>query len=128
VHQGQVFQAGTSTNNGVQTGTVTAIDVTTGKSIAQQPTPFPMYSGVMATPDLVWAGSVDGTFAAYDAKTLEVKWSMNVGTAFEGSPIAFSAGGKEYIAIAGGGPGLATFGHPELEKKSTANILWVFGL
>ena len=128
VHQGQVFQAGTAANNGIQTGTVTAIDVATGKSLAQQPTPFPMYSGVMATPDLVWAGSVDGTFAAYDAKTLEVKWSMNVGTAFEGSPIAFNAGGKEYIAIVGGGPGLATFGHPELEKKSTANIVWVFGL
>ena len=87
-----------------------------------------MYSGVMATPDLLWAGSLDGTFAAYDAKTLEVKWSMNVGTGFQGSPIAFNAGGKEYIAIVGGGPGLATFGHPELESKSTANIVWVFGL
>jgi alcohol dehydrogenase (cytochrome c) len=128
VHPGQIFQAGTSTNNGVQTGTVTAIDVATGKSIAQQPTPFPMYSGVMTTPDLVWAGSLDGTFAAYDAKTLQVKWSMNVGTGFQGSPIAFNAGGKEYIAIVGGGPGLATFGHPELASKSTANVVWVFGL
>ena len=77
-----------------------------------------MYSGVMATPDLVWAGSLDGTFAAYDAKTLEVKWSMNVGTSFQGSPIAFTAGGKEYIAIVGGGIGIAAFGHPELENKS----------
>ena len=128
VHPGQIFQAGTSTNNGVQTGTVTAIDVATGKSLAQQPTPFPMYSGVMTTPDLVWAGSLDGTFAAYDAKTLQVKWSMNVGTAFQGSPIAFNAGGKEYIAVVGGGPGLATFGHPELTSKSTANVVWVFGL
>ena len=128
VHPGQIFQGGTGVNNGVQTGTVTAIDVATGKQIAQQPTPFPMYSGVMATPDLLWAGSLDGTFAAYDAKTLQVKWSMNVGTGFQGSPIAFNAGGKEYIAIVGGGPGLATFNHPELEKKSTANIVWVFGL
>ena len=42
--------------------------------------------------------------------------------------IAFNAGGKEYIAIVGGGPGLATFNHPELEKKSYANMVWVFGL
>ncbi|MEQ1899169.1 MAG: PQQ-binding-like beta-propeller repeat protein [Devosia sp.] len=125
---GQIFIGGSGTNSGVQTGTVSAIDVTTGKMVAQVPTPFPMYSGVMATPDLVWAGSMDGTFAAYDAKTLETKWSINVGTAFQGSPIAFTVGGKEYVAIVGGGHGLATFGHPELETKQTANMVWIFSL
>lgn len=128
VTAGQIFQAGTAKNNGAQTGTVSAVDVATGKMSAQQPTPYPMYSGVLATPDLIWSGSLDGTFAAYDAKTLEVKWSMNVGTGFQGSPIAFTAGGKEFIAIVGGGPGLATFDYPELSAKSTANIMWVFGL
>lgn len=125
---GQIFIGGAGTNSGVQTGTVNAIDVTTGKQVAQKATPFPMYSGVLATSDLVWAGSLDGTFAAYDAKTLDVKWSMNVGTSFQGSPIAFNAGGKEYIAIVGGGIGIAAFGHPELEGISAANVLWVFGL
>jgi alcohol dehydrogenase (cytochrome c) len=128
VKPGQIFEGGVGTNNGEQTGSVNAIDVATGKQIAKQPTPFPMYSGVMATPDLLWAGSLDGTFAAYDAKTLQVKWSINVGTGFQGSPIAFNAGGKEYIAIVGGGPGLATFGNAGLAAKSTANIVWVFGL
>ena len=128
VHPGQIFQGGTATNNGAQTGSINAIDVATGKQVAKQPTPLPMYSGVLATPDLVWAGSLDGTFAAYDAKTLAVKWSMNVGTGFQGSPIAFTAGGKEYIAIVGGGPGLATFNNPDLKQKPTANVLWVFGL
>ena len=127
VTPGQIFVGGSGTNSGVQTGTINAIDVATGKQIVQKPTPFPMYSGVMATPDLLWAGSLDGTFAAYDAKTLDVKWSMNVGTAFQGSPIAFNAGGKEYIAIVGGGIGIAGFGHPEL-KQPAANIMWVFGL
>ena len=127
VTPGQIFIGGSGTNSGVQTGTINAVDVATGKQIVQKPTPFPMYSGVMATPDLLWAGSLDGTFAAYDAKTLDVKWSMNVGTAFQGSPIAFNAGGKEYIAIVGGGIGIAGFGHPEL-KQPAANIMWVFGL
>ena len=127
VTPGQIFVGGSGTNSGVQTGTINAVDVATGKQIVQKPTPFPMYSGVMATPDLLWAGSLDGTFAAYDAKTLDVKWSMNVGTAFQGSPIAFNAGGKEYIAIVGGGIGIAGFGHPEL-KQPAANIMWVFGL
>ena len=127
VHAGQLFQGGTSPANGAQLGSVTAVDVATGKMVAQQATPFPMYSGVMATPDLVWAGSTDGTFAAYDAKTLEVKWSMNVGTGIQGAPIAFTAGGKEYIAVLGGGPG-QNFGHPELENRPGANMVWIFGL
>jgi alcohol dehydrogenase (cytochrome c) len=128
VTAGAIFMGGTAKNNGAQTGTVSAVDAATGKMVAQQPTPYPMYSGVLATPDLIWSGSLDGTFAAYDAKTLEVKWSMNLGTGFEGSPIAFTAGGKEFIAIVGGGPGLATFDYPELSAKSTANIVWVLGL
>lgn len=128
VTPGQIFIGGAGTNSGVQTGTINAVDVASGKEVVQKPTPFPMYSGTMATSDLLWSGSLDGTFAAYDAKTLDVKWSMNVGTAFQGSPIAFTAGGKEYIAIMGGGIGLAAFGHPELQNKATANILWVFGL
>ncbi len=128
VTPGLIFTGGAGVANGVQTGSVNAIDVATGKQAAAHPTPFPMYSGVMATPDLVWAGSTDGTFAAYDAKTLDVKWSMNVGTSFQGSPIAFTVAGKEYIAIVGGGIGLAAFGHPELENKPTSNMLWVFGL
>ena len=128
VKAGQSFQGGTAANNGVQTGTISTIDVATGKLISQKPTEYPFYSGVLATPDLVWAGSLDGTFAAYDAKTLDVKWSINVGTSFSGSPISFTAGGKQYIAIVGGGPGIASMGHPEIKDKSSANIMWVFGL
>jgi alcohol dehydrogenase (cytochrome c) len=124
---GQIFVGGAGTNSGVQTGTINAVDVATGKQVAQVSTPFPMYSGVLATTDLLWAGSLDGTFAAYDAKTLEVKWSINVGSAFQGSPIAFTAGGKEYIAIVGGGIGIAGFGHPELSQPA-ANTVWIFGL
>jgi alcohol dehydrogenase (cytochrome c) len=128
VEPGQIFIGGAGTNSGAQTGSVTAVDVATGAKVSQIPTPYPMYSGVLATPDLIWAGSLDGTFAAYDAKTLEVKWSMNLGTGFQSSPIAFTAGGKEFIAIVGGGPGLATFDYPELSAKSTANIVWILGL
>ncbi len=125
---GQIFIGGAGVNSGVQTGSINAVDVASGKVVAQHPTPFPMYGGVMASADLLWAGSTDGTFAAYDAKTLEEKWSINVGTSLQGAPIAFTAGGKEYIAIVGGGIGLAAFGHPELQNKAAANMLWIFGL
>ena len=65
---------------------------------------------------------------AYDAETLEEKWSMNVGTSFQAPPITFTADGKQYIAIAGGGIGIAGFGYEELANIQSANMLWVFGL
>ncbi len=127
---GTIFIGGAGVASGIQTGSINAIDVASGKVIAQHATDFPMYAGVLATSDLIWAGSLDGTFAAYDAKTLEEKWSMKTGTAFQAPPIAFNVAGKEYIAIVGGGVGIAAFGRPELEVQAgiAANMLWVFAL
>jgi alcohol dehydrogenase (cytochrome c) len=128
VKPGQIFFGGLGVNSGAQTGSVFATDVATGKQTAKHNTPYPMYGGVLATPDLVWAGSMDGTVAAYDAKTLDVKWSMNVGTSVMAGPIAFTVGGKEYVAFTGGGPGLADFGHEEIKNKPASNMLFVFTL
>jgi alcohol dehydrogenase (cytochrome c) len=82
----------------------------------------------MTTPGLVWTGEMDGTFGAYDAKTLEQKWSINVGGTFSAPPIAFKVGDKEYIAIAAGGSAVTTFGYPELANRPAANVLYVFAL
>ena len=128
VKPGQIFTGGAGVANGVLTGSIFTIDVATGKQVAKQNTPFPNYSGVLVTPDLVWTGSLDGTVAAYDGTTLDVKWSMNVGNAFMAPPIAFTVAGKEYVAFTGGGISIAAFGHPELENKPTANMLYVFTL
>jgi alcohol dehydrogenase (cytochrome c) len=126
VQPGAIFVGGAGVSSGEQKGSITAIDVATAKQVAKHDTPFPMYSGVLVTPDLVWSGSLDGTFGAYDAKTLEPKWTMNVGTPFQAPPITYTVNGKEYVAIAGGGIGLAAFDHPELEVKQAANLIWVF--
>ena len=53
---------------------------------------------------------------------------MNLVTAFEAPLIAFNVKGKEYIAIAGGGVGVAAFGYPALKDKPVANMLFVFAL
>jgi glucose dehydrogenase len=40
------------------------------------------YAGALATAgNLVFLGHIDGTFGAYDARTLKELWSFNVGTA-----------------------------------------------
>lgn len=128
VTAGVIFIGGAGVSSGVQKGSVTAIDVATAKQVAKQGTDFPMYGGVLVTPDLVWSGTMDGTLVAYDAKTLAPLWDMNVGSAFAAPPISYTANGKQYIAILGGGNSLATFDHPELAIKQAANMVWVFAL
>lgn len=128
VKPGPIFTGGSSADSGKQTGSVFSYDVATGKQIAKHQLPYPNYSGVALTPGLVWAGNMDGTFAAYDQKTLKPLWSINMGSVFEAPPMIYSTGGKEYIAILGGGPGSANFGYPELNNKPSDNMLYVFSL
>lgn len=129
VTPGAIFLGGTYANTMEMTGSITAMDVTTGKQGAKATTPYPNNSGVLVTPDLVWSGSLDGTFSAYDAKTLAPVWSMNVGTGFRAPPMTYSVGGKQYVAIAGGNVGAGNaVGHTDLEMIQPANMIWVFAV
>ena len=78
----------------------------------------------------MFLGHADGTFSAYDARTLQELWSFNAGTAFRAPPITFSIAGKQYIAIlAGARQNPAEVAeHPELKNNSPASMLYVFAL
>ena len=80
--------------------------------------------------NLVFIGQPDGTFAAYDAKTLKEVWSFNVGTGINAPPISYSVNGKQYIAVLVGSrqPNAVMPNAPELKNTSTASMLYVFGL
>ncbi len=126
---GVVWLGGTYTGTAAQKGSISAIDVATGQSVAKENTQYPNNSGVLATPELVFTGTVDGSFGAYDAKTLKPLWSTNVGTAFRAPPITYSVNGKQYVAIGGGYLGAGNAGgNTELENMQGANMIWVFAL
>jgi len=78
----------------------------------------------------VFLGHYDGTFSAYDAKTLEEVWNFNIGTGINAPPITFAVNGKQYIAVLAGSAmreqvlGTA----PELRNNATASMLFVFTL
>ena len=55
-------------------------------------------------------GQLDGTFAAYDAKTLQEVWSFNTGTGINAPPISYSVNGKQYIAVLVGAKNSANVG------------------
>jgi alcohol dehydrogenase (cytochrome c) len=128
VHPGQSFFGGSFTDVGRTTGSLFAYDVATGKQVAKHQLPFPNYSGVALTPGLVWAGTMDGTFGAYDTKTLEPKWTINIGNTIQAPPIIYSVGGKEYVAFLAGSTGVAAFGYPMLKNRPANNMLFVFSL
>jgi alcohol dehydrogenase (cytochrome c) len=111
------------------TGSITAIDVTTGTQVSKAETPYPNNSGVLVTPDLIWTGALDGTLGAYDATSLDQLWSINVGTGFRAPPMTYSVDGKQYVAIAGGNVGPSNaMGHAEIEMIQPANMIWVFAV
>jgi quinohemoprotein ethanol dehydrogenase len=73
--------------------------------------PFPTYAngGILATAgDLVFEGSVDGTFKAYDARTGKVLWSFDAQAPILGTPISYTVNGTQYVTVLTGlGMGLA---------------------
>jgi hypothetical protein len=75
-------------------------------------------------------GHYDGTFAAYDANTLNEMWSFNVGSPIQAPPVSYSVNGKQYIAVLVGASMSAFImqNAPELKNQSTASMLYVFAL
>lgn len=59
--------------------------------------------GVLATAgDLVFQGTADAHFAAYDANTGDEKWRFFSQTGIVAAPIAYSIDGEQYLAVASG--------------------------
>ena len=102
------FGTGMADDPGVPgTGSVTAIDVATGKSRWRVPLPRPALGGVTVTSGgLVLLGTVDGTMYGLDAATGATVWQQGVGSNVGTAPIAYSMGGRVYVAVALGGGGM----------------------
>jgi mono/diheme cytochrome c family protein len=114
-------------------GEVLAIDVATGTKRWSQPSRLPWCDGMLATAGkLVFSGSADGAFTAFDASTGAVRWTYKTASGIIGVPVSYRVDGKQYVAVlAGWGGGVSMFGGPAAE--ATANIprggqLYVFAL
>ncbi len=117
----------------VITGSVTALDVNTGKVVGKHETQYPMLGGLLATQGgLVFGGSPDGEFFALDADTLEPLWSFPTNTGINAPPMTFAVDGKQYVAIlagvGGAWPKWFISSTPGLEKIEPGQMLFVFAL
>jgi alcohol dehydrogenase (cytochrome c) len=111
-------------------GTIQAIAVETGKTVWKHEQRAGTLSLMSTGGGLLFGGDVNGRFRAYDQRTGEILWEINLGAAVNGYPVTFAVGGKQYVAVSTGGSGLA-FGlarlTPELHPGS-GNQLFVFAL
>ena len=85
-------------------GSISAIDVSTGRRVWKLNTPEPERGGVTTTASgLGFAGGGDGVLRAFDTKTGKVLWTFQTGHQIAAGPTIFSVGGKEYLAVCSGG-------------------------
>ncbi|HVW89924.1 MAG TPA: PQQ-binding-like beta-propeller repeat protein, partial [Gaiellaceae bacterium] len=85
-------------------GSVSAINVSTGKRVWKFDTPQPERGGPTLTASGIgFVGGGDGVLRAFDAKTGKVLWKFQTGYQIADGPSIYSVGGKEYIAIGVGG-------------------------
>jgi alcohol dehydrogenase (cytochrome c) len=109
-----------------------AMDPLTGAVRVKTHSPYPNYSGALATAGgLVFTGYTDGTLAAYDDTTLQQLWKINVGVGFNAPPMTFEVNGKQYVAILAGLSRIALGKHaftPELREQRNQPMLFVFAL
>jgi PQQ-dependent dehydrogenase (methanol/ethanol family) len=74
------------------------------------PAPNKLWTGVVATAGgLLFYGQPSGGFAAVNQKTGKTLWRFDTNTRMKASPITFSFGGKQYVAVAAG-PNILCFG------------------
>ncbi|MED1470017.1 PQQ-binding-like beta-propeller repeat protein [Bacillus salipaludis] len=85
-------------------GTITAIDVNTGKKAYQIRTKDPMRGGFTSTVSgLAFYGELDGTVNAMDIKTGKVLWNMKSGGAqIMMAPSIYMDNGKQYVTFVTG--------------------------
>jgi alcohol dehydrogenase (cytochrome c) len=82
---------------------VDAWDPVTGKRVWSYPYKFVLLASMLGTAgDLVFTGTPEGDYIAFNARTGDRLWSFQTGAGHRGSSISYSVNGRQYIATATG--------------------------
>jgi glucose dehydrogenase len=91
-------------------GTLSAINLTTGKIQWQVKTEQPLMGGVLATcGGLLFMGEGDGSFNAYSSSTGDLLWHDKVDAGVNAPPISYEIDGVQYVAVVAGGNAIFGF-------------------
>jgi alcohol dehydrogenase (cytochrome c) len=117
-------------------GSVQAVDLNTGKQVWQYETHLPWAGATLTTSGgLMFSGSTDGHFMAFDAKSGKVLWtSAELTSGIIGVPTTYIVDGKQYVAVwagwGGAGPiwGGQMANDPAVKSIPKGGHLYVFAL
>lgn len=114
-------------------GILRAVDPVTGEYAWEHKEPMPLWAGVLATHgNLVFTGTGDGYFKAFNAETGEELWKFQVGTGIISPPITWEMDGEQYIGVtAGYGGAVPLWGGDMAELTrpiAQGGSFWVFKL
>jgi len=133
---GETFKVQHDPENPDIWGSVQAIDLNTGKRAWIFKSALPWNGGMLSTAGgLVFSGSAEGYFYAFDAKSGAVLWkSPKMTSGVLGVPSTWKVDGKQYIGVyAGWGGGVPIWGGDMAKDTRVRHIptgghLYVFGL
>jgi quinohemoprotein ethanol dehydrogenase len=115
-------------------GYIKAWDPVTQKEVWHVPMNGSWNGGLLTTAGgLVFGGGADGIFGAYDAKTGEKLWSIDLKTGILAPPMSFAVGGEQYVAVLAGWGGAAGLPRSRIRRARSRNTnesgpLFVFKL
>jgi alcohol dehydrogenase (cytochrome c) len=113
-------------------GRIDAISVETGRTLWSWETRVANYSPLLATGSgLLFNGNLDRYLRAFDADNGQVIWQTRLPSQTVGGAITYSVNGRQYVAIAAGGGGVAGTQMsmtPEADMASGNNGIYVFAL
>jgi len=99
-------------------GSLKAIDPLTGKIKWNYKNPAPLWAGILSTAGgLVFTGTPEGKFLAFDDETGKILYKFNVGSGIVSSPITWEDNGEQYVAVVSGWGGAVPLWGGEVAKK-----------
>lgn len=91
-------------------GTLSSIDLATGKLKWQVKTSQPLMGGILATRGgLIFMGEGEGFFNAYASNSGKLLWQAKADAGVNAPPISYEIDGEQYIAVAAGGNAIFGF-------------------
>ena len=114
-------------------GSLKAIDPDTSETKWEFKNDAPLWAGVMTTAGgLVFTGTPEGRFIAFDDETGEELWSFQTGSGIVGQPVTWEQDGEQYVTVISGWGGAVPLWGGEVAKKvnylNQGGTLWTFRL